>query len=117
MCHCDGLFQSPVVWDGGTDLIFLSKYLVYLFRDLFVVEAELDGDGVEGGIPGGITWVLAGFGSLSKEVHTFYWLIRSFTISPAATVLLPHSRKLSAAAFMRAEVTLAEMVEGLRRGV
>jgi hypothetical protein len=60
-----------VIWDGGTDLIFLSKYLVNLFGYLFVAEAELDGDGVEGGIPGGITWVLAGFGSLSKEVHTF----------------------------------------------
>jgi hypothetical protein len=71
MCHCDCLFQSPVIWNRGTDLIFLSKDLIDLFGYLFVAEAELDGDGVEGGIPGGITWVLAGLGSLSKEVHSF----------------------------------------------
>jgi hypothetical protein len=49
----------------------LSKNLIDLFGYLLVAEGELDGDGVEGGIPGGISRVLTGLGPFSKEVHSF----------------------------------------------
>jgi hypothetical protein len=49
----------------------LSKNLIDLFGYLLVAEGELDGDGVEGGIPGGISRVLTGLGPFAKEVHSF----------------------------------------------
>jgi hypothetical protein len=60
--------------------------------------------------------ILAWLGAFAKQVHALTWLRRSLTISPATGVLLPHSVKLSAAALIKAEVTLDEIVVGLRRG-